>query len=67
MGAIASGGIEIVNEDLVRRLGLSARDLAEVAARERVELERREHAYRESRPPLHQPITILQAVHFAVQ
>src|SRR3954463_5662526 len=39
MGAIASGGVEIVNESLVRSLGLTDRDLEDVASREREELE----------------------------
>jgi putative phosphoribosyl transferase len=46
MGAIASGGVRVVDESLVRRMGLSAREVEEVAAQERIELERRERLYR---------------------
>jgi putative phosphoribosyl transferase len=50
MGAVASGGVRVLNEELVRRLGLSAQELDEVVAREEAELERREEAYRGGRP-----------------
>jgi putative phosphoribosyl transferase len=50
MGAVASGGVRVLNEELVRRLGLSAQELEEVIAREEAELERREAAYRGGRP-----------------
>ena len=50
MGAVASGGVRVLNEELVRRLGLSAQELDEVVAREEAELERREAAYRGGRP-----------------
>src|SRR4051794_10774211 len=51
MGAIASGGARVLNESVVRSLGLSEGLLDDVAARERVELERRERAFRGERPP----------------
>jgi predicted phosphoribosyltransferase len=50
MGAIASGGIRIVSEDVVAMLGISDRELATVAASEEQELQRRERAYRSDRP-----------------
>jgi putative phosphoribosyl transferase len=51
MGAIASGGVIVLNEDVVGALGIP-RDLIErVAAAEQQELERRERAYRDNRPP----------------
>lgn len=50
VGAIASGGIRHVNEELVRELGLSPRALEALEARERRELERRERLYRDDRP-----------------
>jgi putative phosphoribosyl transferase len=50
MGAIASGGARVLNEELVQTLGLPDELLDAVAARERPELERREHAYRGDRP-----------------
>jgi putative phosphoribosyl transferase len=45
MGAIASGGIHVVNDDVVRYLGIPPEAIEQVAARERVELERREREY----------------------
>jgi len=50
MGAIASGGICVLNEDLVRALGIPYEVINAVAADEERELERREHLYREGRP-----------------
>src|SRR5438105_3751915 len=52
MGAIASGGVRVVNESVVRQLGLAARDIDLTAAHEERELERREAAYRDGRPAL---------------
>jgi putative phosphoribosyl transferase len=52
MGALASGGVRVLNEALVRRLGIPAAMIEEVAAREERELERRERAYRGDNPPL---------------
>lgn len=46
MGAIASGGIEVLNEDVVSSFGISREVIAEVAAREGRELARREALYR---------------------
>ena len=51
MGAIASGGIVVLDEDLVRRAGVSGDELASVIASERRELERRERRYRGDRTP----------------
>ncbi len=51
MGAIASGGIVVLDEDLVRRAGVSGDELASVLASERRELERRERRYRGDRTP----------------
>jgi len=50
MGAIASGGVRVVNEDVVRRLGVPDIWLDEAADREARELARREEAYRDGRP-----------------
>ncbi len=52
MGAIASGGAIVVNEEVLRFVPGGKRALEGVAARERLELTRREQAYRGSRPPL---------------
>ena len=50
MGAIASGGIMILNEDLVSSLNISQPEIEEVIVRERQELERRDRLYRGDRP-----------------
>ena len=50
MGAIASGGVRVLNKDVVGRLSISEEDIERVAKREREELERREEAYRGARP-----------------
>ena len=50
MGAIASGGAVVVNEDVVRGLGISVGELQRVADQEGRELLRREQTYREGRP-----------------
>ena len=50
MGAIASGGVRVVNEDVVQHLGIAPEVIDAVAAREQGELERRERAYRDERP-----------------
>jgi putative phosphoribosyl transferase len=51
MGAIASGGVRVVNEDVVGALGISRDVIEAVAAVEEQELERRERIYRGGRPP----------------
>jgi putative phosphoribosyl transferase len=51
-GAIASGGTMVLNEDLVKALGLSDSTMNAIAEQERVELERRESLYRGARPRL---------------
>ncbi len=51
MGAIATGGVRVLNEDVVGALGLSAKVIDAVAAREEKELERRERIYRGARTP----------------
>ena len=50
MGAIATGGVQVMNRDIVKQLDLSAAAIAQVAAAEQRELERRERAYRDNRP-----------------
>ncbi len=51
MGAIASGGIQVLNHDVVRTLHISELDIEAAAARETLELERRERDYRDDSPP----------------
>jgi erythromycin esterase-like protein/predicted phosphoribosyltransferase len=50
MGAIASGGVVVVNDDVVRGLGITPDVIQRVAEEEGRELLRREQAYREGRP-----------------
>jgi predicted phosphoribosyltransferase len=53
MGAIASGGVRVLNEEVVRYLDIPAEAIAEETQRERDELERRERLYRGTCPPPH--------------
>jgi predicted phosphoribosyltransferase len=50
MGAIASGGVRVLNRDVVEGLNIPENVIDAVAARELRELERRERAYRDDRP-----------------
>jgi putative phosphoribosyl transferase len=50
MGAIASGGVRVLNEDVVQALGISPEVIEAVAATELQELMRRERLYRGNRP-----------------
>lgn len=52
MGALATGGGVLINEDLVRRLDISEQELDATIERETLELNRREQAYRGGRPGL---------------
>src|SRR2546430_8368216 len=51
MGAIASGGVRVLNQDVVAQLPNANEILAAVTAEETRELERREAEYRDNRPP----------------
>ena len=51
MGAIASGGVRILNDQLVRAIGIPEYVIDAVAQWEQKELERRERLYRGDRPP----------------
>jgi predicted phosphoribosyltransferase len=51
VGAIASGGVRVVNPDVLRVLPNAEQIIADVTAREQIELERREELYRNGRPP----------------
>jgi putative phosphoribosyl transferase len=46
MGAIASGGVRVLNDDVIRRNAIPDEVIERVSAREEIELRRREHAYR---------------------
>jgi putative phosphoribosyl transferase len=52
IGALASGGLVVLNEDVVRSLRTSDEQLAAVIEKETAELARREQLYRTGRPPL---------------
>ena len=52
MGAIASGGVRVLNREVLDYLPVSERIIDSVAQREQQELERRESEYRGARPPL---------------
>lgn len=52
MGAIATGGVHVLNEDVVKGLRISDEQIAAVEAVEQKELERRELVYRANRPAL---------------
>lgn len=51
MGGIASGGTVVINQVVVHELGISLETIEEVAHQERMEIERRERAYRDGRAP----------------
>ena len=52
MGAIASGGIRLVNDEVVNALGIPANVIDSVAMSEQLELDRRERLYRGNRAPI---------------
>jgi putative phosphoribosyl transferase len=52
IGAIASGEVRVLNDDVVEWFGISNDVIDQVAAAEQQELERRERAYRGDRPAL---------------
>lgn len=49
-GAIASGGMRVLNDDVVKAFALSHDLIDAVAARERIELDRRQREYQQNRP-----------------
>jgi putative phosphoribosyl transferase len=51
MGAIASGGVMVLNNEIIRSLGISRKVIHQVAVAEKQELERRDQAYRGHRLP----------------
>jgi len=51
VGAIASGGVRVLNQDVVRVLPNAEQIINEVTAREQIEMDRRENLYRDGRPP----------------
>jgi putative phosphoribosyl transferase len=61
MGAIASGDVRVLNDEVIESLNVPQKLIERVAKRERQELERREHAYRgdQPRPELEGKMVIL--------
>ena len=51
LGAIATGGVRVINQEVVRGLRIPPTTIETIAAREQQELERRERLYRGDRPP----------------
>ncbi|WP_426752646.1 phosphoribosyltransferase [Myxococcus sp. Y35] len=51
MGAIASGGVRVLNREVMDELNIGRDQLEDATRREALELERRERSYREGRPP----------------
>ncbi len=51
VGALAPGGVEILDTSLIARLGIPSEEVQRIVARERLELDRRIAAYRTNLPP----------------
>jgi putative phosphoribosyl transferase len=52
MGAIASGGVRVLNRDLLRALRIPEEVVGQITQEEQRELERREREYRDERSPI---------------
>lgn len=52
LGAVASGGVRVLDDAMARRAGLTADDVDALTARERAELARKERTLRPNRPPI---------------
>ncbi len=52
MGAIATGGIRVLNNDVIDSLKVSPKLIESVALSEQIELDRREQLYRKGKPPI---------------
>jgi len=52
MGAVAEGSVEVLDLSLINLLGISEKDIHDVSAAARKELESRKNSYRGGRPPL---------------
>jgi predicted phosphoribosyltransferase len=52
LGALASGNVRVLNDAVVRELGIPEETIEAITRREQLELQRREHEYRGHRPPL---------------
>jgi erythromycin esterase-like protein/predicted phosphoribosyltransferase len=60
-GAIAEGGTEVLHDDIIRSLGLSRAAISQVAARERLQIDRHDQLYRGGRraPAVEHRVVIL--------
>lgn len=52
LGAIGEGGVRVVDDDVLGRVGVGQQEIARIEQRERVELDRRVQRLRRGRPPL---------------
>lgn len=52
LGAIASGGVQVINQEVLRSIRIPQSQIQEIAAKETEELKRRERVYRLNRGPL---------------
>jgi predicted phosphoribosyltransferase len=52
MGALASGGVRLLNQNVIQGFGIPQELIEMITEREQRELERQEREYREGRPPL---------------
>jgi predicted phosphoribosyltransferase len=52
LGAVATGGVRVLNEEVIRTLAIAPDVIETVTAAEQQELARRERVYRGERPPL---------------
>ena len=50
MGAVATGGVRVLNDDVIRSAGVTTADIDAAVATQRAEIERRERLYRGGRP-----------------
>jgi putative phosphoribosyl transferase len=51
-GALASGGVRVLDHDIIGAMGISNADIERITAAEKIELERREQVFRAGRAPL---------------
>jgi putative phosphoribosyl transferase len=52
IGAIAAGGVRVLNEEITGYLGIRPEAIEQVVGREQIELARQERAFRDRRPPI---------------
>jgi putative phosphoribosyl transferase len=52
-GAVATGGVRVLDPEIIEASNISEQQIDQITEKVRMELERRERAYRGGRPPLH--------------